>query len=110
MSLENRIENAEDALQPDGPERDYLITICEEQWIFGPDDVPIPIHREPVGYTTPQPGGFGSPRIFVRRAIYGDDAGKPLPSSFDQEDQCVEPIEETTADHGIQRDAEVTGD
>ena len=99
MSLEKRIEKAEEELQPEQAGRDILITIHEEQWIFGADDLPIPTKRPIIGYTPVEwsaPGRNGG-RIGTRRALY--DGGQQ--SSFDPEPD---------ADHGIVRDKEVTGD
>lgn len=82
MSLEGRIEKAEEELKPEEAGRDVVLTIHEEQWIFGADDVPIPTKRPIIGYTeiewqsgTDKHGR----RIGTRRALY--DGGQP--SSFD---------------------------
>jgi hypothetical protein len=83
VQIDQRLKRLEQETQQPNEEPNYLITVCEEQWIFGPDDVPVPVHREPIAYTEPTAGGFGSPKIFVRRAIYGDDAGRPVASAFD---------------------------
>jgi hypothetical protein len=82
VQIDQRLKRLEQEMQPN-EEPDYLITIHEEQWTFGADDVPVPVHRDPVGYTEPTAGGFGSPKIFVRRALYADDEGRPVPSAFD---------------------------
>ena len=84
MTLEKRIEKAEEELKPEEQGRDILITVHEEQWTHGDDDVPILVKRPIIGYTeiewqsgTDKHGR----RIGTRRALY--DGGQP--SSFDPE-------------------------
>jgi hypothetical protein len=88
VSLESRIEAAEEELKPEEAGRDLLITIHEEQHERVGDEL-VSVKRPIIGYTETvwsSPGKRGT-RIGTRRALY--DGGKP--SSFD-------PIENQTGD------------
>jgi hypothetical protein len=74
MSLEKRIEKAEDELKPEEAGRDLLITVHTEQHVRVGDEL-VPVKREPSGYSEvhwSQPDKSGR-RIGTRFAKYADD-------------------------------------
>ena len=79
MSLEKRIEKAEEELQPEERARDLLITCVTEQHVRGADGVLVTVHREPVGYTEIQwsPPDRAGRRIGTRHARYTDEGDDP---------------------------------
>jgi hypothetical protein len=71
VSLEKRIEKAEDELKPEEAGRDLLITAVTEQHVRVGDEM-VPVKREPSGYTEIKwgPPGRNGGRIGVRYALY----------------------------------------
>jgi hypothetical protein len=70
--IDRRLENLEIEEEQTG---DFLITMHEEQWTRGIDDVLIPVQRKPVGYSETKwtDRGEGRGRWGVRYAIYDQD-------------------------------------
>lgn len=96
MSLEKRIERAEEELKPEEAGRDLIITSMTEQHEQVGDEL-VTVHREPIGYSEIQ---WGKPdksgrRIGVRYALYDGDQ----PSNWTDEE----------LNPGIVRDPEAPG-
>jgi hypothetical protein len=110
VSLEKRIEEAEEKLKPEEAGRDLLITVHTEQHVHVGDELVL-VKREPTSYTEvkwSEPDKSGR-RIGVRYARYideGDDPGnwnQNIPKTLSAD------AGEPDANHSIVLDPEVTG-
>jgi hypothetical protein len=88
VSLEKRIERAEDELKPEGQGRDLILTALTEQHEQVGDEL-VTVKREPIGYTEVEwgPPGKNGARIGVRYALYDGDQ----PSNWEPEPEGLAP-------------------